>query len=94
MKNDLPPLCDFQISLMINCESTWPGLNLIAGLSLLPWVTVACQTSQDQERHTVMEYLCSSGQGRTAVADRLEVKLINQIKIYLEASVVRDQISD
>ena len=27
MKNDLPPACDFKISLMINCESTWPGLN-------------------------------------------------------------------
>ena len=26
MKNDLPPACDFQISLTINCESTWPGL--------------------------------------------------------------------
>ena len=26
VKNDLPPACDFQISLMINCESTWPGL--------------------------------------------------------------------
>ena len=24
VKNDLPPTCDFQISLMINCESTWP----------------------------------------------------------------------
>ena len=23
MKNDLPPTCDFQISLTINCESTW-----------------------------------------------------------------------
>ena len=27
MKNDLPPACDFQISLTINCESTCPGLN-------------------------------------------------------------------
>ena len=26
MKNDLPPACIFQISLMINSESTWPGL--------------------------------------------------------------------
>ena len=28
MKNYLPPACDFQISLTINCESTWPGLNV------------------------------------------------------------------
>ena len=27
MKNDLAPACDFQISLKISCESTWPGLN-------------------------------------------------------------------
>ena len=26
MKNDLPPACEFPISLTINCESTWPGL--------------------------------------------------------------------
>ena len=26
IKNDLPPTYDFQISLTINCESTWPGL--------------------------------------------------------------------
>ena len=26
MKNDLLPTCDFQISLTINCESTWPSL--------------------------------------------------------------------
>jgi len=26
MKNDLPPAWLFQISLTINCESTWPGL--------------------------------------------------------------------
>ena len=28
MKNDLPPTYDFQISLMINCESTWPSLKM------------------------------------------------------------------
>jgi len=25
-KKSLPPACDFQISLTINCESTWLGL--------------------------------------------------------------------
>jgi len=28
MKNDLPAACDFQISLTINYESTWPGQTL------------------------------------------------------------------
>ena len=28
MKNDLLPTCDFQISLTINCELTWPGLSM------------------------------------------------------------------
>jgi len=29
MKNGLPPACIFQISLMINSESTWPGLLVV-----------------------------------------------------------------
>ena len=29
----LPPACDFQISLMINCESIWPGLILLKATS-------------------------------------------------------------
>ena len=29
-KNDFPPACDFQISLTVNCQSTWPGLNMIS----------------------------------------------------------------
>ena len=28
MKNDLPPAWLFEISLTINCESTWPGLSI------------------------------------------------------------------
>jgi len=38
MKNDLPSACDFQISLTINCESTWPGFDLAASCNC-----VACQ---------------------------------------------------
>ena len=34
MKNDLLPACDFQISLTINCESTWPGLLLFGCCTL------------------------------------------------------------
>ena len=30
MKNDLLFTCDFQISLTINCKSTWPGLTIIS----------------------------------------------------------------
>ena len=34
MKNDLPLACIFQISLTINSESTWPGLN-VDGIKVL-----------------------------------------------------------
>ena len=79
MKNGLPPTCDFQISLTINCGSTWPGLTMFLIRCLIihqpyfhRWVpdsckgdTIVCQSLV--ARSLFFSFVCVGGEKRGPV---------------------------